>query len=132
MKKVFYGLLLSAAAGTLLLGSPAEASSAKVPSYVEIPDKGEYTMGDEEKAEKTGEGFEAGTDFYLYIENPGKKGHGSSSGSSASETGNPAVTVAAMLPKTGDSGMDLNALLLLALACGAGYLFCEYHAEKKV
>lgn len=50
------------------------------------------------------------TEFFLYIENP------------ITNTG---------LPKTGDSGPDLNALILAAMAAGSGYLACTAYASRQ-
>lgn len=126
MKRKVSGLLTALLACILLCGSAVQAASDGTPSYVKIPKEGGYTIGEEEASRKTETGYGVDTDFYLYIEYPKAPGSGSGSSSGGSH-----VTVGTKLPKTKDTGTDLNTLLLLALVCGAGYLFCEYHAKKK-
>lgn len=127
MKKRMYRLaaVIFFTAATVVL--PVTAAPAEVPSYVEIPEEGEYTMGEEQEAKSDGANMELGTDFYIYIENPGDHSHHGSDNESSSDV---SASVLTSLPKTGDYGMDMNTLLLAALFCGAGYLLCEHYAKK--
>lgn len=43
-------------------------ASGEVPSYVEIPEKGSYTIGGENKSEDVDGSGRLWTDFYLYVE----------------------------------------------------------------
>lgn len=127
MKKRMWKLLGAVFCTAALAAFPALAAPAEVPSYVEIPKEGEYTMGEEQEAAADGANTELGTDFYIYIENPGgHRRHDSGSGDQVVASPGALTT----LPKTGDYGMDGNTLLLTALFCGAGYLFCEHYAKK--
>ncbi|MBS6397416.1 MAG: hypothetical protein KH452_09755 [Clostridiales bacterium] len=120
MKKKLLGLTL-AVAGCLLIWSPdARAEEAQVPSYVELPKKGEYTMGEERDAE-------LGTDFYLYIEKPsGDKDEDED----APITGTIVTDPSSMLPRTGDYGPDAELLLWISLLLGSGYLLCGHYAKR--
>lgn len=124
MKKKMKNRICGLAAAAFCLAASCCAlpvlASGEVPSYVEIPEEGSYTIGGENKSEDVDGSGRLWTDFYLYVKNPEKD-----------KVETPGKQTPGKLPKTGDYGMDKNALLLAALIFGSGYLACEYYEKKK-
>jgi hypothetical protein len=87
----FFGVVLSVSLAPSALAAESSTQSNDVPSYVEIPKKGTYTMDGESKSEYDNGEYKMGTDFYLYIENEkktedGKKQTGETNANKESES----------------------------------------------
>jgi hypothetical protein len=149
MLQVPYGAETAQAAQTVQTDQTAET----IPPYVEVPNAGEYKMGGDNLAVEHDGKQQAGTDFYIRIENaqrgssPGSSGNDGNGGSSASSSEPQSITYAnspmgnneleememleqdGKLPKTGDYGPDKIVLFELALIFGAGYLICDQYEK---
>jgi hypothetical protein len=155
MKKRF--AVLTVCCSFMMLQVPYGAETAQaaqtaetVPSYVEVPNAGEYKMGGDNPAVEHDGKQQTGTDFYIRIENlrRGSSGSDGNGGSSASSSEPQSITYAnspmgndglekmemleqdGKLPKTGDYGPDNIVLFELALIFGAGYLICDQYEKK--
>jgi hypothetical protein len=144
----FLGVVLSISLAPSALAAESSTQSSDVPSYVEIPKKGTYTMDGESKSEYDNGEYRMGTDFYLYIENeknteepkapkddtigtPEEPSDGNELPLGETEEPKAAkISVSGKLPKTGDYGPDKNMICAAALFFGAGYLVCDEYEKK--
>ena len=111
-KKIRTLLLCVLAAGLLMTTALAERHDAEE-EVGTLPTIGEMApFYYDENGDYVG-----GTEFYIRIENPKPYEEGP-------------VTTPSSIPKTGDSGVQLEMLLLTALGFGGAYLLCAEYEKK--
>jgi hypothetical protein len=155
------GLAVAGCIAAVSLAMPAvvHAADGSVPSYVELPSAGSYTIGEETPATNRDGHAEMGTEFYLRIENPAgakdsaqggnhtskgvyyqgqliggasgySKGSTPSGISAGPQPGSLPTLPEESYPKTGDYGPSKTFLLTTALFTGAAYLLCDSYEKK--